>query len=76
MTMWNWSDTDCKNEWAIFTHLISLTGSLAERAIFRPWIHNDKISKYPYIGDLTSLLRHYDVIFQTKTLEILHNDFS
>ena len=26
MIMWNWFDTDCKNEWAIFTRLISLTG--------------------------------------------------
>ena len=28
MITWNWSDTDCKNEWAIFTRLISLTGPL------------------------------------------------
>ena len=26
MITWNWSDTDCKNEWAIFTRFISLTG--------------------------------------------------
>ena len=28
MITWNWSDTDCKNEWAIFTRLISLAGPL------------------------------------------------
>ena len=26
MLTWNWSDTDCKNEWAISNRLISLTG--------------------------------------------------
>ena len=26
MIMWKWSDTDCKNKWAIFARLISLTG--------------------------------------------------
>ena len=30
MITWNWSDTDCKNEWAIFTRLISLTGPLSD----------------------------------------------
>ena len=30
MITWNWSDTDCKNEWAISTHLISLTGPLSQ----------------------------------------------
>ena len=29
MITWNRFDTDCKNEWAIFTRLISLTGPLA-----------------------------------------------
>ena len=28
MVMWNSFDTDCKNEWTIFTRLISLTGPL------------------------------------------------
>ena len=31
MIKWNWFDTDCKNEWAIFTRLISLTGPLDQR---------------------------------------------
>ena len=30
MITWNWSDTDCKSEWPIFTRLISLTGPLSE----------------------------------------------
>ena len=29
MITWNWFDTDCKNEWGIFTRLISLTGPFA-----------------------------------------------
>ena len=28
MITWNWFDTHCKNKWAIFTRLISLTGPL------------------------------------------------
>ena len=30
------------------------------------WRHNDKTSKYPYIGDRKSLFCHYDVIFYPK----------
>ena len=33
MITWNWFDTDCKNEWAIFTRLISLTGPLSLREV-------------------------------------------
>ena len=28
MITWNWFDTDCKSEWAIFTRCISFTGTL------------------------------------------------
>ena len=40
MITWNWSDTDYKNEWAIFTRLISLTGPLTE--IARPAERSDR----------------------------------
>ena len=36
------------------------------------FLGNDKTSKYPYARDRKSSLRH----FLTKTLEILHKDFS
>ena len=34
MATWNWFDTGCKNEWAIFTHCISFTGPFW---IFQHW---------------------------------------
>ena len=42
MITWNWFDTDCKNEWAIFTCLISLTGPLRCGTLY--------ISDYEYVN--------------------------
>ena len=40
MMMWNWFDTDYKNEWAIFTRLISLSGHL-----LRFWLTNKQLDR-------------------------------
>ena len=37
MITWNRFDTDCKNEWANFTRLISLTGLLPFRSVENEW---------------------------------------